>query len=52
MVEALPRRSDRPKTEKRVLFVTPRLDPEGADAFYATGPGWRTRINVVLALAI
>lgn len=50
--EALPSRVGRPKAEKRKQLVTLRLDPEVVEAFKSTGPGWQTRINSILALAV
>ncbi|GJD64407.1 hypothetical protein MPEAHAMD_4589 [Methylobacterium frigidaeris] len=50
--EALPSRGGRPKAEKRKQLVTLRLDPEVVEAFKATGPGWQTRMNTILALAV
>ncbi|MEH3147429.1 MAG: BrnA antitoxin family protein [Methylobacterium frigidaeris] len=31
------------------MLLSLRLDPDVVEAFKATGPGWQTRINEVLA---
>jgi uncharacterized protein (DUF4415 family) len=50
--EALPNGGGRPKAERCKLSVTLRLDQEVVEAFESTGPGWQTRINAILALAV
>ncbi|KQT07848.1 hypothetical protein ASG40_13155 [Methylobacterium sp. Leaf399] len=49
---ALVNRGGRPKASLRKVPVTIRLDPHVVDAFKATGPGWQTRMNDVLARAV
>ncbi|AWN51932.1 hypothetical protein DK412_09760 [Methylobacterium sp. 17Sr1-1] len=49
---ALPSRSGQPEATPHQELVTLRLDSEVVEAFRATGPGWETRINSILALAI
>jgi uncharacterized protein (DUF4415 family) len=39
----------RPKAEQPKRSVTMRLDADVLDYFKATGPGWQTRINDLLA---
>jgi uncharacterized protein (DUF4415 family) len=48
---ALPSRGGRPRAERPKLLVSLRLDPEVVETFKATGPGWQTRMNEVLAEA-
>jgi uncharacterized protein (DUF4415 family) len=39
----------RPKSEAPKVSVSLRLDPEVVAGFKASGPGWQTRMNAVLA---
>lgn len=39
----------RPKAEAPKVAVSLRLDQEVVDGFKASGPGWQTRMNAVLA---
>ena len=39
----------RPRAEKPKVAVSLRLDQDVVDGFKASGPGWQTRINAVLA---
>lgn len=39
----------RPKAVKPKVAVSLRLDQDVVDRFKASGPGWQTRINAVLA---
>ncbi|WP_082171900.1 BrnA antitoxin family protein [Methylobacterium indicum] len=48
---ALPSRGGRPRAERPKQLVSLRLDPDVVEAFKATGPGWQTRMNAVLAEA-
>lgn len=48
---ALPSRGGRPKSERPKQLVSLRLDPDVVETFKATGPGWQTRMNEVLAEA-
>ncbi|WP_091754549.1 BrnA antitoxin family protein [Methylobacterium sp. ap11] len=48
---ALPSRGGRPKSERPKQLVSLRLDPDVVETFKATGPGWQTRMNAVLAEA-
>jgi len=41
----------RPRVDAPKVNLTLRLDPHIIEAFKATGPGWQTRINEVLARA-
>jgi uncharacterized protein (DUF4415 family) len=43
------RRLGRPKSAVRKELVTVLLDPEVADFFLSSGPGWQTRMNAALA---
>ena len=49
---ALVNRGGRPKSELRKVSVTIRLDTHIVEAFKATGAGWQTRMNDVLARAV
>jgi uncharacterized protein (DUF4415 family) len=44
-------RGGRPKAEVTRVPISLRVDPEVLAAFKATGPGWQTRMNEVLAEA-
>ncbi len=48
---ALPSHSGRPRAERPRQLVSLRLDPDVVETFKATGPGWQTRMNEVLAEA-
>ncbi|KMO35274.1 hypothetical protein VQ02_17670 [Methylobacterium variabile] len=48
---ALPSRGGRPRAERPKQLVSLRLDPDVVETFKATGPGWQTRMNEVLAEA-
>ena len=48
---ALPSRGGRPRSERPKQLVSLRLDPDVVETFKATGPGWQTRMNEVLAEA-
>jgi uncharacterized protein (DUF4415 family) len=39
----------RPKSEAPKVSVSLRLDPDVVAGFKASGPGWQTRMNAVLA---
>lgn len=45
-------RLGRPPAEVKKVPVKLRLDPEVVDALRASGPGWQTRINAMLASKI
>lgn len=45
----MPKPIGRPKAEQPKRSVTMRLDADVLDYFKATGPGWQTRINELLA---
>jgi uncharacterized protein (DUF4415 family) len=47
----MPKRPGRPKSERRKVPVTMRLDPDVLDYFRRQGPGWQSRINEILARA-
>ena len=49
---ALVNRGGRPRAEIRKVSVTIRLDPHIVEAFKATGAGWQTRMNEILARAV
>jgi protein subunit release factor A len=51
LAAATPRRG-RPKAESPKLSTTIRLDADVLEAFRATGPGWQSRINEALRLAV
>ena len=49
----LPKRGrGRPRSEAPKVSLTLRLDPHVVEAYKATGAGWQTRTNEVLAKAI
>lgn len=49
----LPKRGrGRPKSENAKVNLTLRLDPRLVEAYKATGPGWQTRMQEVLAKGI
>lgn len=43
-----PAKRGRPKSEAAKKLVSLRLDPDIIERFRATGPGWQSRINMVL----
>ena len=49
LVEAYERSRGRPLKEKKKVPVTLRLDPDVVKALRASGPGWQTRTNALLA---
>ena len=49
---ALTRPRGRPKAAVTKVPVKLRLDPEVVEGYRATGPGWQTRMNDVLAAAL
>lgn len=49
LVAAYERSRGRPPKEKKKVPITLRLDPEVVKALRATGPGWQTRTNALLA---
>jgi uncharacterized protein (DUF4415 family) len=52
VVEAMKRGRGRPKAESPKERVSLRLDPKVVAAFKATGDGWQSRINDILAGAL
>jgi len=46
------RKAGRPVAPNPKVPVTIRLDPATVDAFKATGRGWQTRMNAILAEAV
>lgn len=46
---ALTKPRGRPKSDNAKVLLTLRLDPQVVEAYKATGPGWQTRMNEVLA---
>ncbi len=52
VVEAMKRGRGRPKLAHPKERVSLRLDPEIVAAYKATGEGWQSRINAVLASAL
>ena len=48
-VAAYERSRGRPLKEKKKVPVTLRLDPDVVKALRASGPGWQTRTNALLA---
>ncbi|MCJ2048590.1 BrnA antitoxin family protein [Methylobacterium sp. J-070] len=46
------RRAGRPAAPSPKVPVTIRLDSATVDAFKATGRGWQTRVNAILAEAV
>jgi uncharacterized protein (DUF4415 family) len=49
LVEAYVRSRGRPPKEKKKIPVTLRLDADVVKALRASGPGWQTRTNALLA---
>ena len=49
---ALTRPRGRPKAAVTKVPVKLRLDPDVVEGYRATGPGWQTRMNDVLAAAL
>lgn len=49
MNTTIKRRPGRPLDPNKKRLVTLRLEQQTVSAFEATGPGWRTRIDAVLA---
>lgn len=49
LVAAYERSRGRPPKEKKKVSVTLRLDPDVVKALRASGPGWQTRTNALLA---
>ena len=49
LVEAYVRSRGRPPKDKKKISVTLRLDPDVVKALRASGPGWQTRTNALLA---
>ena len=49
LVEAYVRSRGRPLKDKKKVSVTLRLDPDVVKALRASGPGWQTRTNALLA---
>jgi len=52
VIEAMKRGRGRPKVENPKTRVSLRLDPKVVAAFKATGEGWQSRINEILARAL
>ena len=52
VVEAMKRGRGRPKADNPKQRVSLRLDPRIVAAYRATGSGWQSRINEVLAAAL
>ena len=52
VVEAMKRGRGRPKVENPKERVSLRLDPKVIAAYKATGDGWQSRINEILARAL
>ena len=52
VVEAMKRGRGRPKVENPKERVSLRLDPKIVAAYKATGEGWQSRINEILARAL
>jgi uncharacterized protein (DUF4415 family) len=52
VVEAMKRGRGRPKVENPKARVSLRLDPKIVAAYKATGDGWQSRINEILARAL
>ncbi|HKU55229.1 MAG TPA: BrnA antitoxin family protein [Rhizomicrobium sp.] len=52
VVEAMKRGRGRPKVESPKARVSLRLDPKIVAAYKATGEGWQSRINEILARAL
>jgi uncharacterized protein (DUF4415 family) len=52
VVEAMKRGRGRPKVENPKARVSLRLDPKIVAAYKATGEGWQSRINEILARAL
>lgn len=46
------KRPGRPKADQTKVPVTLRLDMDVVEKFKASGPGWQTRMNEVLAAAV
>jgi uncharacterized protein (DUF4415 family) len=42
------KRPGRPKSDTAKKLIALRLDPDVIERFRATGPGWQSRINIVL----
>ena len=42
------RRPGRPKSDTAKKLIALRLDPDVIERFRATGPGWQSRINMIL----
>lgn len=51
-VAARKSKGGRPKAARTKTQVTVRLDPEIVDYFKARGPGWQSRLNESLRLAV
>ena len=49
LVESYKRSRGRPPKSQRKIAVTLRLDPDVVKALRASGPGWQTRTNTLLA---
>lgn len=52
VVEAMKRGRGRPKVQNPKQRVSLRLDPKVIAAYKATGEGWQSRINEILARAL
>lgn len=52
VAEAMKRGRGRPKVENPKARVSLRLDPKVVAAYKATGEGWQSRINEILARAL
>lgn len=52
VVKAMKRGRGRPKIENPKARVSLRLDPKLVAAYKATGEGWQSRINEILARAL
>jgi uncharacterized protein (DUF4415 family) len=52
VVEAMKRGRGRPRVENPKARVSLRLDPKIVAAYKATGEGWQSRINDILAHAL
>ncbi|HEX8416578.1 MAG TPA: BrnA antitoxin family protein, partial [Methylobacterium sp.] len=49
MAAAFVKRGGRPKSDSPRVPISLRVDPAVLEAYKATGPGWQTRMNEVIA---